>query len=153
MKTTKQYICIACLILTLSLLSIPSSADVISLTKLRFGKFIVAENNNKQSVTVNLDGSYNFSSSLIMIDPPQRGEYQIHDLAPNSTLHLDVSQIQPLSATGNFFILKNFENFHTNSDNNGVANLILGATAESSGNGLPYRDQTYSGTIQILISY
>lgn len=133
--------------------SISAKADISLVQKLRFGEVVITNNNNQHSITVNTDGSFSHSGSIININDPQPGIYQIEDLVPNSIIYITATQSQPLSAGGNFFTLNNFQIVHSNSDASGLTNITLGATAQTSGNSAPYDSQTYNGTIQIQINY
>lgn len=128
-------------------------ADISVLQKLRFGELIITDNDTCHTITVNPNGSFGHSDAIIKITDPQPGIYQIDDLIPNSVIHVNVTQIQPLSGGNNFFTLKDFQVIHTNSDASGLTTVTLGATAETSGNGLPYDSRTYNGTLQIEINF
>ncbi len=131
----------------------PAYSDITELQKLRFGEFIVTNNSTQQGITVNVDGSFGFSSIFLNIEDPQPGIYEIDGLTPNSMITVTASQIQPLTGAGNFFTLRSFQTLDTDTNGAGVTTITLGATAETSGNSTPYVDQTYNGIIEIQISF
>ncbi len=133
--------------------TLAAKADITLVQKLRFGEVVITNNNNQHSITINTDGSFSHAGSIININDPQPGIYQIEDLVPNSIIQITATQSQPLSAGGNFFTLKDFQIVHSNSDASGLANITLGATAQTSGNSASYDSRTYNGTIQIQINY
>ncbi len=149
-KCSHQFLVILCAVL---FVSSHAQADVSILQKLRFGEVIITNNNMLYSISVNPDGSFGHAGSIIKITDPQPGIYQIDDLTPNALINVTATQLQPLSGGGNFFTLKNFQVVHSNSDASGLADITLGATAETSGNSLAYDSRTYNGTIQLQISY
>lgn len=142
--------CLCCLFLVPAF---PALADVSVLQKLRFGELIITDNNNKYDIVVNVDGSFGHSGEIISIEDPQPGIYEIDDLIPNTVITVTGTQIQPLTRSGNQFTLKDFQIINTNSDPTGTASVTLGATAETSGNGVMYAGGTYNGIIELQVSY
>lgn len=153
MKKSRLVSVTVCFAFTAFLWAYPAKADLLPVSELSFGRFIVTNNATRQSISVYLDGSFSFTDGLIKIDDPQTGQYQIDDLPPNRVLNIEAYQLEPMEGAGNFFTLKDFNVAHTNSNEVGLTTVTLGATAESSGNNQPYADQRYTGTIQILISF
>ena len=128
-------------------------ADLSVLQKLRFGEVVITNNNAAYSINVNPDGTFGHAGSIIKINDPQPGIYQIDDLTPNSVINVTAVQLQPLSGGGNFFTLRDFQIVNSNSNASGLANITMGATAQTSGNSVGYSSRTYNGSIQIQISY
>ncbi len=123
-----------------------------------FGDYIVKNNNAVYDVTVNTDGSHSYDGAgfIEIIDTAAPGIYNIDSL-PVSTaiISVTVSQISPLTgASGPNFPFSAFQETHPpTTDGLGVARITIGATVSTSGSGIAYIDDTYSGTIQITINF
>jgi len=150
-------------IASLVLLCVPTQAvaGVVVFDDLNFGEFIVKNNAAMHSITVNLSGpAYTFDSAgFILINDAaiQSGRYRITGLAPSMAVaSVVVTQITPLSgASGPSFQMSAFQVSHPASTNGAgnLNNVRLGATAQTSGAGTAYVDQTYNGTLQIQINF
>ncbi len=146
--------------LALFVFASPAIAGVTTIQGLNFGEFIVKNNNAVHSITVNLSGpSYVFDSAgfiLISDTNIQYGIYDLDGMTPNTAItSVTVTQVSPLSgASGPNFQLNTFQEVHpATTDGSGVARINVGATAQTSGSGTPYVDQTYTGTMQIQINF
>ena len=139
--------------ITIALCSTKADADISILQKLRFGEWIITNNNAIHSITVSPSGAFSHSSALIRLNDPQEGVYEIDGLTPNAIITVTATQISPLAAGGNTFNMNTFQVNHTNSNASGVATIRLGATAQTTGSGLAYDSRTYNGSIRIQISY
>jgi hypothetical protein len=138
--------------LGLCVFPIPAKADITELQPLRFGEWIVTNNDTVQTVTVNTDGSYNNSAGLIMLQAPQQGIYRIDGLPPFAIIMgFDIVMTEPMTGAGNSFTMDSFQTTADPVDGSGETTLSLGATARSSGNGQPYPDTTYNGELTIDI--
>ena len=140
-------------LLTLLCSTQAAHADFVIVQNLHFGEFVIQDNYKPHHLTVNPDGSYTHAPNFIEIDPPQPGIYQIDELEPNSVINVTASQLQPMMGNNNFFTLENIQVIHSNVDEAGLADIMLGADAVTSGNGSKYVGDTYSGQILIQISY
>ncbi len=121
-----------------------------------FGSFIAMRNDVSYDIVVNTDGSYSYDgAAYVEILPPQPGIY-LFDGLPSSTAitSVDVTQGSPMIGVGSFFSLVDFQETHPATTNGvGEAQIYIGATARSSGNGTPYSDQTYLGSVDITINF
>jgi len=136
----------------LALSSAPAKANITEVQPLRFGEWIVANNDTEQTVTINTDGSYTNSAGLIMIQNPQHGIYRIDSLPPFAIIMgFDIVMTEPMTGLSNSFTMDNFQTSADPVDGNGETTLRLGATARSSGDGQPYPDATYNGELTIDI--
>ena len=141
--------------LLLFVVAAPAQADITELQKLRFGTWSITNNNSPHSITVAPNGSYNKSSSaLIMISPPQPGLYRVTGLPPFTAVgSVNITMNQPMqSGVGPNFILENFTTAIPNTDAAGDTTLTLGATAKTSGTSQGYGDDTYAGELHIEIN-
>ncbi len=123
---------------------------------LSFGTFLVMKNDAQYDITVNADGSSTYDAgAFVEIVAPQRGIYLFDGLdSSRAIVSVDVTQGSPMIGGGSFFQLVNFQEIHPPTTNGvGEAQIFIGATARSSGNGTPYSDQTYLGTVDITINY
>ncbi len=130
-------------------------AGVTTIQPLSFGNFVVKRNDAQYDITINTDGSVAYDSAgYIQISPPQQGIYDIDGLPLAMAISsVDVTQFGPLSAAGNLFQMVDFQETHPAATVGGVARIVIGATARSTGNGIAYFDQTYTGTVQIQINF
>lgn len=130
-----------------------AKADFVVVQNIHFGEFIIQDNYKPHILTVNPDGSYTHASNFLQISPPKPGIYQVDELAPNSVISVIATQTQRLNGGNNFFTMHNFQINHSNVDGAGLAEIRLGASVATSGNGSGYTQDTYSGQIQIQIIY
>ena len=128
-------------------------AGITILQPMRFGELVITNNDSMHTITINTDGSYSNSPSILIITAPQEGRYEIDGLVPSSVITVTASQNMPLSGGGNTFTLKNFQVIHSNSDATGVASVTLGGDAETTGSGMNYSDLTYNGSIDLEVTY
>ncbi len=132
----------------------PALAAVAVVQALQFGEFIVRNNDAMHTITINTDGSFNFSPGFVEIVSPQEGIYDISGLPPSMAIaSIVVTQLQPLTGAGNIFNMNAFQTAFTGTDAFGVARVTLGATVETTGTGVPYSNQTYSGQLQLQINF
>jgi hypothetical protein len=135
-------------------------AGVTTVQQLNFGEFIVKNNNAVHSITVNLSGpAYAYDSAgFILINDAniQYGIYDLDGMTPSTAIaSVTVTQVTPLSGAGGpNFQMNTFQESHpATTDGSGVARINVGATAQTSGTGTTYLDQTYTGTLQIQINF
>ncbi len=132
----------------------PAQAGVSIIQALQFGEVISRNNNATHSITINTDGSYSLSGGFIEIAAPQEGIYDIDSLTPSTAIaSIVVTQLQPLTASGEVFNMDNFTTTFGSTDAGGVARVTLGARAQTTGTGISYANQTYSGQVQLVISF
>lgn len=138
-------------------LNVPSVfAGVTTVQALSFGSFIVKNNSAQYDITINTNGTYTFDSAgFIEIVPPQEGIFDLDGMTPLDTVtSVTVTQIIPLSGSGEGFQMVNLQETHTNIVNlAGEIRVTVGGTARTSGNGNPYLDQTYNGQLEIQINF
>lgn len=132
------------------------NAQVTTIQAMDFGNFISRNNNFQFAITLNPDGTFSFDSAgFFVISAPQQGIYDIFTSQVNATIvSVDVQQSEPLTAPGGAFTLSNFQAVHSGiTDGAGIARVMIGATARTTGTGLPYPDQTYDGSIDIEVNF
>lgn len=129
-------------------------ADVDVIQNLDFGEVFIPSNDSVHSITINTNGSYSFSADIYELSAPEEGIYEIDGLPANTVVaSVVITQIQPLTGSSNFFNMSGFQTLFTNTDALGVSQITLGATAETTGNGMPYTNQNYNGQLQIQINF
>jgi hypothetical protein len=130
-------------------------AGVTVVQALSFGEFIVKNNNAQYDIVVNVGGGHTYDSSgFIQISAPQVGIFDIDGLPANSVISsVVITQVSPLLGGGRVFQMVDFQESHTNTNSSGVSRITVGATARTSGSGLAYVDQTYSGDLEIQINF
>lgn len=131
----------------------PAHAQASTVQELSFGEFISTRNDAQYDITVNLDGSYGFSSGAFYeISPPSVGIYEFTGLAANATVTtVTVTQTAPLISSGatSFQLINLQSSTPSTTSALGVLQVRVAGTARTSGNGLLYPDRTYSGGINI----
>lgn len=131
-------------------------AQVSTLQELNFGEFISTRNDAQYSITVNLDGSYSFSSGAFYeISAPSIGIYEFTGLAPSANVtNITITQTSPLISSGaTSFQMINFQTFSLPVTTLlGTLEVRVAGTARTSGNGLLYPDRTYTGGINIDVT-
>ncbi len=131
-------------------------AGVTVVQALNFGSWISKNNDAQYGITINTDGSYSFNSTgFIEISPPQVGIFDLDGMTPNTAISsVTIIQTTSLSGSGLDFQMINFTETHSAStDASGIARVTVGATAQTTGGGGSYIDQTYNGQIQIQINF
>jgi len=126
-------------------------ADITEVQQLSFGKWAVTNNKAVQSITLGTNGNYTNSPSLIMIDPPTVGIYEIDGLPPFTNFPgVQVTVTQSMTGVGGaYFNVDSFSIQIPSTDGDGKTTLTLGATAKTSGNGQGYADERYEGELNI----
>lgn len=145
-----------CLIFCLTAISATASAGVTIIQAISFGSFVVKNNDAQHTITINPNGAYSFDAAgFLEISAPQEGIYDIDGLTPNTAItSVTLTQNQPLAGSGPNFQIINLQETHTAStDASGVARINIGGTAQTSGGGIAYPDQTYTGKIDIQINF
>ncbi len=133
-----------------------ANAGVTVVQPLQFGSWISKNNSMQHEITINADGSYTFDSAgFIEITPPQIGTFDLDGMTPNTAIaSVVVTQITALSGGGVNFQMINLQGAHPASTNaSGVARIYVNGTAQTSGNGTSYLDQTFNGQVQIQINF
>lgn len=143
-------------VVSLFAFSAPSWAGVTVIQALNFGEFIVRNNDSPHTITVNTGGPYSFSAGFLEINPTaQPGIYDVDGLPANTAImSVVITQTSPLAGSGENLQMSAFQETHPASTNGaGVAQIRVGGTATTSGNGNPYLDQSYTGQLQIQINF
>lgn len=147
-------------VLLMALISQSAFAGITTIQGLNFGEFIVKNNDAVHAITVNVSGpGYSYDTAgFIPINTAsiQQGVYDLDGMTPNTAItSVTITQLSPLSgASGPNFQMNTFQETHpATTDGTGTARIHVGATAQTSGSGTPYVDQTYTGTLQIQINF
>lgn len=134
----------------------PARSALIEIQPLDFGEWAITNNTAINHITVNPDGSFSSSPSLInIIQPPQEGLYRVDSLPPSTAiLSVNVTMIAPLTGGNQPFTMDTFQVIHDPMTNvSGEVNITLGASAKTNGSTVPYDDAVYTGTLQLEINY
>ncbi|HOO81709.1 MAG TPA: hypothetical protein PK513_04335 [Alphaproteobacteria bacterium] len=132
-------------------------AGVTEIQALQFGEYIVTHNDAVYSITVNVGGvvTYDPAGFIEIAATGQDGIYDIDGLPASTAItSVVISQTTPLTSGGLSFQMNTFTESHpASTDGAGVAQIRVGATADTSGNGVPYLDRTYNGMLEIQINF
>lgn len=134
----------------------PASAAITEIQPLDFGEWAVTNNTGFKTIVVNPNGSFSSSPGLInIIHPPQQGIYRVDGLPPFTAVNsVNVSMLTPLQGGNQPFTMESFQVIYDPTTNaSGEVNITLGATAKTTGTGVPYDDAVYNGTLQLDINW
>jgi Domain of unknown function (DUF4402) len=118
----------------------------------------LSTNSATYNVHIDADGTYANSPALVLVGAsPQRGEYEITGLAPNTLVSsIDVVQLDELLGPGaEGFFMDNFEvnyPFGTTTDGSGDIIIYLGARANTNASGGAYADGSYTGQLELTFN-
>lgn len=144
------------LVLLLSFSSL-AHAGVTVIQPLRFGEYIVKNNDAVYSISVSTGGTvvYDPAGFVEIAATGQEGIYELDGMTPGTPISsVTITQITPLSGSGPNFQMNGFTSvFPPAVDGTGRAVVRVGATAQTSGSGTPYVDQTFTGQLQIQINF
>lgn len=132
-------------------------AGVTTVQQLQFGSYIVKKNDAVYTITVNIGGVTTYDpSGFIQISPGQDGIYDLDGMTPfDAITSVTITQVTPLAGpSGPNFQMNSFTETHpAQVDAGGVVRVRLGASADTSGSGMAYIDQTYTGQLLIQINF
>lgn len=131
-------------------------AAIIEIQPLNFGQWAITNNVGFKTITINPNGSFSHSPGLFnIVIPPTHGIYRVDGLPPfTSIISVTASMLLPMTGGNQNFTLDTFQVIHDPATNSsGEMNITLGATARTTGTGVPYDDASYNGTIQFNINY
>lgn len=152
------------------LYGIPSWAQTMTQVRpLSFGTFAILNNSGAKTITVAPDNSTVYHPDIVADIPAQSGHYTLEEMPANVTFYLGISVSNPpgdgglvldnaTSLTGGAqpFTLTDFTVNANNTvvtDGDGDADMYIGATLVTSGNGAAYTDGVYTGTYDITFFY
>lgn len=131
-------------------------ADMLEITPLSFGRFVIADNSSVSTLTVYYDGrNPRASNKIYPIERGTPGEYQLSNYPAFMPLNITIISTDDLSTSGptEEMTLSNFTHANIRTDANGQAVLIVGATLSTSGNGNNYVSSNYSANYIINIDF
>ena len=131
-------------------------ANIIEIQPLDFGQWAITNNSGIKYITIQPDGSVTHSPELVNFNKtPQQGVYRVDGLPPSTAINaVNVNMIDPLQGGNQVFTMNNFQVVYDPVSNiSGEINITLGATARTTGTGVPYDDAVYNGTLQLDIYY
>lgn len=138
--------------------------------RLSFGTFAIISNSGVKTITVAPDNSTVYDPAIVADVEAQRGHYTLSGMPANVTFTLGVSISNPpndgglmldnptnlTTGGGEHFQLINFTVNSANevvTDGLGDADMFIGATLRTTGNGNIYNDGAYNGTYDITFFY
>ncbi len=124
---------------------------------LSFGRFGLRNNDAQHTIIIDPNtGNYVADPAFIIGDAPQRGEYILDALTPNTALGVTIDDGElTLNDTGTGQEMEIIDITHNNpiTDNNGDAMLYLGGTLRLNGNGSYYPSGPYSDGVDLTIVF
>lgn len=138
-----------------------SKADLLKLQDLNFGNLMILDNKEPHSFTLKADGTTEPSEYIFLMDSyanetgkPTPGKFKIDALPEHSQISVKAENIKLEAETSdNYFLVKDIVISTAQTDENGEVLFFLGGTLETSGNGIPYAEDIYSGLMPLTVSY
>lgn len=121
-----------------------------------YGTLVITDNSAVHTMRIRRNGNINpIDPELIQIGSADSARYDFLGFAPNTNPTYSFTPTTLTGPGGNFFTLTNFE-LPNNMTTNGAGNRNnrrAGSRINTSGNGLPYTDGLYTGTVLLTITY
>ncbi len=155
-KTTP---CLAAAVLAAGLVTSasPVAAQSVQLiNQFSFGTIALRSNNQKERLVLNLNGTYTTTANILVVEAPQRAEFQATGFQPSTALSLSIAPIllsEDGQGTGKTFNVGFVYLPNISTDPTGSVTFLIGGTLETSGDGTPYSDRQYGGMASIIINY
>ena len=131
-----------------------ANATMVELQELSFGSFALVDNSVvSQLIIPHTTASPWKTNKLFILSNGQPGHYQLSEFPANTALNVSIADYFILLGGGESFRISHFTFDNMISDDNGEALLKVGATLYSSGNGIPYVNGGYFGTMNITIDF
>lgn len=144
------------LILSAMVLMTPLSASavtVVSETSMDFGTFVVKNNNSVAAFNLTKTSSYTADPEFIVVSDPTAGSMDLSGFPTNTSISITFDPTT-LSGAGGVFSISNFDvTSPRDSGAGGLISFTYGARLSTSGTGTPYSDGSYSGTLNVIVSY
>lgn len=123
---------------------------------LSFGEFVVTDLSNSARLRIRNNGSPRVNGGIGVLTDPTRGEYTLSN-GPSKTIYTITT---PSSITLNgpgpdTFLIDNIR-IKPNTlkfNKNGIDSIRISADLNTSGSGIPYNNGSYTGTLDLIISY
>ncbi len=140
----------------------PARSDIVKLQDLNFGNLIILDNKEIHSFTLKPDGETVASEHIFLMDTygeeenskPRPAKFKIDALPEHSQISVKADNIKlEAQLSENYFLVKDIVISTAQTDKNGNLEFFLGGTLETSGNGMTYAEDVYSGTMPLTISY
>ncbi|WP_317931666.1 hypothetical protein [Halioxenophilus sp. WMMB6] len=144
------------LTLLLSLYSAFLQADMVEVTPLSFGRFVVAGNSTISTIVIRFDGRKPlYTNQIYPLEFGTNGEYFLSNFPSFTPLNITIISTNNLTTSGptEEFSVADFTHNDVTTDANGQATLFVGATLSTSGSGNPYVDATYDAPYIINIDF
>lgn len=130
---------------------------ITEMQSMTFGKFAMRDNNAPYDVVMSPTGVETYDPHILPFFQGVQGVFQLTDFLPNQLLGVSiadttlVSVVDPLDT----FDLLNFTFNPAAPTTNGAGNVTVnvGATLRTSGTGVLYTDDTYTGSYTLVVIY
>lgn len=121
-----------------------------------YGILVVTDNSSVHTMRIRRNGNINpIDPALIQLGTVNSAQYDFQGFAPNTSPTFSFTPTTLNGPGSNFFTLSDFE-FPNAMNTNGAGNRNnrrVGSRISTSGNGLPYTDGLYTGTVLLNITY
>jgi len=148
-----------CLFFVLAMLTFPVSAqpEIEELIVLNFGTLAITGNDSVSTLELPRSGrNLSVSGSLVIVEVGTPGRYLLTGFPPNTNIDIDLSDAT-LSAGGTgipeLLDVDRYDASSVFTNELGEAEMQLGASFSTSGNGGSYEDAPYSGGSQMRLTY
>lgn len=140
--------------LLLLLTTLLSRAEITAEQSLGFGQFALGGNNVESTLRIPFDGGQpRASNQLFPLSHGQAGHYRLSALPAFTPLMITIADFELRAGLSEPLRVQDFSHNNIITDANGEVLLKLGATLKTTASGTPYGDGTYSGIMNITISW
>ena len=132
------------------------AATLTVITDLSFGSFGLMDNSTPQTIIVTPASGVTYGIKVVDgPTPPEAGEYLLEGLTPDTLLDVSIDDmaLSPGGGGSPDFAIGSFTTNTPTTDSSGNATLLVGATLTTSGTGVHYESDQYSGTMNITIIF
>lgn len=143
-----------CVLLPGMAMAVPTLTIIDDIT---FGQFAVRNNDAVHTIVVDENNNFSHSAAgFVPVTDPQRGEFLLEDLPPNSPVTVSVADTSITlngGGVGTAFSIRDYTFTSITTDGAGNATFYMGATLRTSGTGQYYESGSYSGTAVMTVNY
>ncbi len=132
-------------------------ANLIELQPFFFGDIIIVNNDSVHEYTVDISGNAVTSEHIFLMNEdqkPQPARFKLDSLPEFSEISVRVAETRlEAGNSDNYFTLDNIETVVTYAPEGSSIDITIGATLKTSGNGMSYAGDVYSGFLPISVDY
>ena len=138
--------------------AVPACADTFTEDQpMDFGKFVIKDNDAPYTITVGTNGVETYDPKFVAFYPGHQAIMHLTDFPPDTSLSITAADtaLAPVAGLGPSFDIINFifNPAFPVTDSSGALTLNVGVTLRTSGSGVRYYDDDYTGNWLISFNY